>query len=259
MAPVSSSRQQVASLTSMLVLLKITALPGLLGGYYGGGDSGGGWNQAHATYYGGSDASGTNAGACGYGNQISAYGTLTTALSAPLFNGGDTCGACFEIKCASDGCLAGQPSIVVTATNLCPQGSNGGWCDSPKQHFDLAQPAFGQIAQIQYGHVTLLFRRVSCDRSGGVHFQINGHTFFNLVLVTNVGGAGDVQSVEVKGSSTGWRKMERNWGQNWQDGGNLGGQSLSFRVTTSDGRSITSYDVAPSDWQFGQTFAGGQF
>ncbi|EFJ18944.1 hypothetical protein SELMODRAFT_419575 [Selaginella moellendorffii] len=222
-----------------------------------------GWTDgAHATYYGGSDASGTNNGACGYGNQLSAgYGVLTTALSAPLFNDGHVCGACFEVKCSwgDSGCLAGNPSIVVTATNLCPQGSNGGWCDSPKQHFDLAQPAFALIAVTLNGHVPIQYRRVSCKRDGGLRFTINGHVYFNLVLIENVGGTGDVSAVSIKGSKTGWRPMTRNWGQNWQDGGDLTGQSLSFEVTTSDGSKITAYDVAPDYWQFGQTFSGGQF
>ena len=79
------------------------------------------------------------------------------------------------------------------------------------------------------------------------------------MLITNVGGVGDVASVEIKGSNTGWRQMQRTWGQNWQDPGNLNGQSLSFRVTTSNGQSITAFDVAPSSWQFGQTFSGPQF
>ena len=103
-----------------------------------------------------------------------------------------------------------------------------------------------------------MYNRVSCSRSGGVWFTINGHNYFELVLITNVAGPGSVRSVQIKGSRTGWVTMSRNWGANWQANNYLNGQSISFRVTATNGQTLEFWDVAGSNWQFGQTFTNGQ-
>jgi hypothetical protein len=104
--------------------------------------------------------------------------------------------------------------------------------------------------------------RVACTKSGGIRFTINGNPYFLLILVTNVGGAGDVQQLYVKGSNTdAYEAMTRNWGEMWQFTGNskMQGQALSFKVVTSDGNACESIDAAPAGWAFGQTFEGSNF
>lgn len=95
---------------------------------------------------------------------------------------------------------------------------------------------------------------------GGIRFTITGHPYFNLVSVSNVGGAGEVIEMHVKGHhNVPWTPLKRNWGQKWETGVMLVGESLTFRVRASDKRFSTSWHVAPRSWKFGQTFVGKNF
>jgi hypothetical protein len=98
--------------------------------------------------------------------------------------------------------------------------------------------------------------RVPCVRRGGVRFTINGHDYFNLVLVANVAGDGSIKSVGVKAAdSSEWLPMVRNWGAQWHSLVYLSGKMLSFKVTTTDDQTLEFPNIVPRGWKFGQTFA----
>ncbi|XP_021761803.1 putative expansin-A26 [Chenopodium quinoa] len=221
-----------------------------------------GWTDARATFYGDGKGGETMYGACGYKNLFDqGYGLETAALSTALFNNGSACGSCYEIQCInSKNCLPDAKTIKITATNFCPPNYTKTvdiWCNPPQKHFDLSEKMFVTIAKYEAGVVPVQFRRVPCVKKGGVKFLLQGNQGWLLVLVFNVGGAGDVANVKIKPSnSNDWLQMERNWGQIWQITQNLLGQGFSFQVTTSDGKMVQSDNVVPTNWQFGQTFEG---
>ncbi|CAN6716158.1 unnamed protein product [Malus baccata var. baccata] len=85
-----------------------------------------------------------------------------------------------------------------------------------------------------------------------MRFTIIGNPYFNEVLVWNVGGAGDIISMQVKGSDKlKWTTMSQMWGQRWVTGAKMVCESLTFRVEASDRRHSTLWHVAPKNRQFG--------
>lgn len=78
-----------------------------------------------------------------------------------------------------------------------------------------------------------------------------------MIGVTNVGEAGDVAKLEVKVGGE-WRMLHHNYGDKWDTNSKLVGEKLTFRVTTSDGKSVITDLAAPENWQFGQTYQGNQ-
>ncbi|KAL6902378.1 hypothetical protein ACP4OV_005254 [Aristida adscensionis] len=225
------------------------------------------WLPATATFYGGPDGSGTMHGACGYGNLYDqGYGLNNAALSTALFNNGASCGQCYVIICDTSKTAWCKPGtwVGVSATNFCPPNwdlpnDNGGWCNPPRSHFDMSQPAWETIAIYKAGIVPVLYQQVKCWRSGGVRFIVNGWNYFYLVLVTNTAGSGSIASMAVKGANTGWIQMSRNWGANWQAlVGGLAGQALTFTLTSTGGQTLVFQDVVPATWKFGETYSSFQ-
>lgn len=71
----------------------------------------------------------------------------------------------------------------------------------------------------------------------------------------NVGGGGDISGMWVKGTRTGWISMTHNWGASYQAFATLGGQSLSFKITSyTTKETIIAWNVAPATWSVGLTY-----
>lgn len=124
------------------------------------------WRSARATYYAAADPRDSVGGACGYGDLgKSGYGLATVGLSEALFERGQICGACFELRCVEDlrWCIPGT-SIIVTATNFCApnyglKAEGGVHCNSANKHFILPIEAFEKIAIWKAGNMPVQYRR----------------------------------------------------------------------------------------------------
>ncbi|XP_038876245.1 expansin-A13 isoform X2 [Benincasa hispida] len=127
------------------------------------------WRSARATYYAASDPRDAVGGACGYGDLVKAgYGMATVGLSESLFERGQICGACFQLRCVEDlrWCIPGT-SIIVTVTNFCAPNygftaEGGGHCNPPNKHFVLPIEAFEKIAIWKAGNMPVQYRSVCC-------------------------------------------------------------------------------------------------
>lgn len=86
-------------------------------------------------------------------------------LSEALFEKGQICGACFEVRCVEElrYCIPGT-SIKLTVTNFCPPNYGlpvdaGGHCNPPNHHLVMPIEAFEKIAIWKAGNMPIQFRR----------------------------------------------------------------------------------------------------
>ncbi|XP_020596892.1 expansin-B15-like [Phalaenopsis equestris] len=227
------------------------------------------WQPAGATWYGSRNGSGSDGGACGYGDLVGKppFSSMVTAGNPNLFLSGKGCGACYRVKCTNNSMCSGK-SVVVTITDECP----GGPCLKETIHFDLSGSAFGSLAVpgkadqlMGVGVLAVDYTRAACNYNGytiAFHVDSGSTAYYFAVVVEYEGGDGDLSSVDLRQGGGGgglppqWSSMQQSWGAMWKLNSNYELKPpFSLRLTSLRSHAIlVADDVIPVGWRPGMTY-----
>ncbi|KAL6569344.1 Expansin [Orobanche minor] len=179
-----------------------------------------GWDTTRATWYGAPTGAGSDGGSCGYEAAVesTAFSSKITAAAPALYNSGDGCGTCYQVKCtdSSSQYCSGTP-VTVTITDACYG------CD---HLFDLSGASFsamanpGQEQQLRNaGNIEIQYKSVSCAYPGtDIAFRVDpgSNPSYFAMAVEYEDGHG-ITGVSLRKSNTNgdWLKMQKSWGAVW--------------------------------------------
>ncbi|CAD6212027.1 unnamed protein product [Miscanthus lutarioriparius] len=219
---------------------------------------GGGWQEAKATWYGAPNGAGPddNGGACGFKNTNQyPFMSMTSCGNQPLFQDGQGCGACYQIRCTAKNnpaCSGEVKTVMITDMNYYPVA---------RYHFDLSGTAFGSMARPglndklrHAGIIDIQFRRVACDNRGltvNFHVEAGSNPNYLAVLVEYANKAGTVVQMDAMEANSGyWMPMRRSWGSIWRlDSYRPLRGPFSMRIRSENGRTLVANNVIPANWR----------
>lgn len=230
---------------------------------YSSSPSGSDWSPSVATWYGPAHGDGSEGGACGYGSAVGQppFSAMVSAGSPSLYESGEGCGSCYEVKCTGNSACSGSP-VKVVITDECPG------CSDAEFHFDLSGSAFGAMAVsgqdqrlLDAGKIEIQHRRVECNYPGmsiAFHVDSGSNQEYFAVAIEYEDGDGDLDKVELKEAldSASWYSMQHSWGAVWKlDEGSPLKAPFSIRLTTlKSGKTIVANNVIPAGWSPDQTY-----
>lgn len=224
-----SQHIRVTVLVLLIVSLQLTLLPPST--VFSGDDSHEVWlplilndntntnpiQQGIATYYGA-----TGAGACSFAP--SPDDLLVAAMNAEEYNNAAACGAYIEVT-------GPQGTVTVRIVDLCPECKAG--------HLDLSQEAFGQIAELAQGRVTITWQVVSPPLTTPIayHFKAGSNQWWTAVQVRN--HRNPIAKLEYLANANQWVDVSRTaYNYFVQTNPGMGTGPFTFRVTDSYGNEL---------------------
>ncbi|KAL2892483.1 putative expansin-B2 [Bienertia sinuspersici] len=220
--------------------------------------SGSDWSPAGATWYGSPTGAGSNGGACGYTDTVERppYSSMVSAAGSSIYQFGDGCGVCYQVKCTENQACSGNP-VTVTITDQCP--------GCPSAHFDLSGTAFGAIAKPgqagqlrDAGVLNVQYKRINCNYPGvtvEVRVDPGSNPSYFASTIEYVDGEG-IKSVKLKQQSGEWIPMEQSWGAVWElNPGHVLQPPFSLQLVEAiSGKTLILNNVIPRNWNPGQTY-----
>ncbi|KAK9757810.1 hypothetical protein RND81_01G187600 [Saponaria officinalis] len=218
------------------------------------------WSPAGSTWYGPPRGAGSDGGACGYKEAVGRppFSAMISAGGPSIYQSGQGCGMCYQVKCTSNAACSGKP-VRVTITDECPE------CRSEAFHFDLSGSAFGAMAKPgledqlrNAGVVPIQFTKVKCNYPG-VTITINvdpgSNPYYFAAVLEYEDGLG-IAKVEIQPHSGGWRSMAESHGATYAiNPGYVLQAPFSLRLTEKDsGKTLVLDSVIPVGWKPGQIY-----
>ncbi|XP_028798927.1 putative expansin-B2 [Neltuma alba] len=218
------------------------------------------WSLADATWYGSPNGAGSDGGACGYGSDVekAPFSSMIAAGGPPIYNSGNGCGSCYQVKCTSNPACSGSP-VGIVISDECPG------CGST--HFDLSGTAFGALAisgqddQLRnVGKLQIQYKRIQCNYGGkSIKFEVDAgsNQYYFAVLVEYVNGDGDLSLAELKQANFAqWQAMQLSSGATWKLNSATALQApFSIRLTTfKSKKTLEAVNVIQEGWSPGQIF-----
>ena len=171
-------------------------------------------HQGIATYYGA-----TGAGACSF--DPSPNDLLVAAMNADEYNNAAVCGAYVYV-------IGPKGAVTVRIVDLCPECKAG--------HLDLSQEAFGQIADLPQGRVSITWQVVSPALGGPIayHFKDGSNQWWTAVQIRN--HRNPIARLEYFTTGGQWVSVPRtSYNYFVQTNPGMGPGPYTFRVTDSYG------------------------